>query len=57
MRALLVIGVLAVAMALAWIGGELHRQNCIRDDRSDCSVLPWISGRAFCDTHVCVKTP
>jgi hypothetical protein len=43
--------ILAMAIALTallWIGGELHRANCERADRSGCSVLPWASGHDPC---------
>lgn len=46
---------LVVAAPVAWLAGEEHRENCLRTDRSSCSVLPWDSGRAYCDTYVCVK--
>lgn len=32
-------------VALGWNAGELHRQNCQRDGRTGCSVLPWDSGQ------------
>jgi hypothetical protein len=37
--------VVAVALPLAWLAGESHRSNCMREGKSDCSVLPWSSGR------------
>jgi hypothetical protein len=37
------IGVLIVG-CLLWIAGELHRQNCVEQNRTSCSVLPWDSG-------------
>src|SRR4051794_5355954 len=41
----LVLAVFAV-VTLVWIGGEHHRENCIRSGRIDCSVLPWQAGKA-----------
>jgi hypothetical protein len=38
-----VVGLLIV-VGLLWIGGELHRSNCIRQGRVACSVLPWDQG-------------
>lgn len=32
--------------ALVWIGGEIHRQNCILNGQRACSVLPWKNGQA-----------
>jgi hypothetical protein len=29
-----------------WFAGEQHRQNCIDDDKTSCSVLPWDDGEA-----------
>ena len=40
----LVLAILAVA-ALIWIAGEQHRENCISQNRADCSVLPWENGK------------
>jgi hypothetical protein len=37
---LVVLGVLAVA-ALLWLGLDQRREDCIRDGRESCSVLPW----------------
>jgi hypothetical protein len=39
------IAVLAV-VGLLWIGGELHRQNCIEAQRDGCSVLPLDNGHS-----------
>jgi hypothetical protein len=39
----LIVG-LAIAASLAWLAGEQHRENCIRDGKRSCSVLPWDSG-------------
>jgi hypothetical protein len=41
--AALVVGV-ALAVGILWLAGEQHRENCIRDDRVSCSVLPWDNG-------------
>ena len=38
------LGVVAVC-AVLWLAGEQHRENCIRDGRVACSVLPWEDGR------------
>jgi hypothetical protein len=46
---------LLVAFSLLWMAGEKHRENCMRDEKSGCSVLPWVAGRSYCDTHTCVK--
>jgi len=40
---------IAVLVALCvlgalWIGGELHRKNCLSEGHSGCSVLPWVAG-------------
>lgn len=37
---------LALTAAVLWLAGEQHRENCIRQDRTSCSVLPWDSGKA-----------
>lgn len=42
-RAALAIGVIAM-LSLLWIAGEAHRENCIREGRAGCSVLPWVAG-------------
>ena len=42
--AALIVG-LAIAGSLVWIGGEQHRENCIREGRVECSVLPWEDGK------------
>jgi len=34
----------ALAASVAWVAGELHRENCERADRVGCSVLPWDDG-------------
>jgi hypothetical protein len=44
MTLLSVVALCAVA-ALLWVGGELHRSNCLREGRSGCSVLAWKSGK------------
>lgn len=33
-----------LAVPVAWVGGELHRQNCQQQHRQGCSVLPWVAG-------------
>ena len=35
---------LVVAVALLWIAGESHRENCIQEGRIGCSVMPWEDG-------------
>lgn len=40
---LTVLGVALLSAAL-WIGGELHRQSCIKAGNLACSVLPWENG-------------
>lgn len=40
----MVAGLAVVVVALLWIGGELHRDNCIRSGNTGCSVVPWDSG-------------
>jgi hypothetical protein len=36
------IGAAAIlALPLAWIGGELHRENCQHAGQQGCNVLPW----------------
>lgn len=38
---------LVVALAAGlWFAGEQHRQNCIDDNKTSCSVLPWDDGEA-----------
>lgn len=32
---------LIAAVAVLWLAGEQHRENCVRDDRTGCTVLPW----------------
>jgi hypothetical protein len=44
MRWALTAAALAAVVALLWIGGEQHRENCVRGHRTACSVLPWDSG-------------
>jgi len=34
-----------VSSALLWLAGEQHRENCIREGRTACSVLPWNNGQ------------
>jgi hypothetical protein len=42
----LVVPLLVVLLgATLWIGGELHRQNCVSQHRTGCSVLPWVQGK------------
>lgn len=35
----------ATLSTTAWFAGEKHRENCQRDGKRECSVLPWESGR------------
>jgi hypothetical protein len=35
---------LAIAAPVAWLAGEEHRENCLSQQRTSCSVLPWDSG-------------
>jgi len=43
---IIAIAVAATAVvALLWIGGELHRANCLRDGRTGCSVMVWKDGK------------
>ena len=44
MRSAPVVVGLLIVVGLLWIGGELHRSNCIRQGRVACSVLPWDQG-------------
>lgn len=44
-RIVALLAVTVLAGGVLWIGGELHRQACIREGRSACSVLPWDQGR------------
>ena len=46
MRSAPVVVGLLILVGLLWIGGELHRSNCIRQGRVACSVLPWDNGNA-----------
>jgi hypothetical protein len=39
-----IIGVALIA-SIVWLAGEQHRENCIRANRSECSVLPWNAGK------------
>jgi hypothetical protein len=39
----LALAVVAVA-GLLWIGGEIHRENCVRQGKISCSDLPWDAG-------------
>jgi hypothetical protein len=36
---------LLIALPLLWIGGEMHRENCLHQGRTHCSVLPWENGK------------
>jgi hypothetical protein len=40
--------VLAIGLILAvlWFAGEQHRENCIHEGRSGCSILPWENGHS-----------
>lgn len=40
-----VLAALIVALPLAWVGGELHRENCEHAGRVSCSALPWDGGQ------------
>jgi hypothetical protein len=35
-----------VLIAVSWVGGELHRENCQHAGKTACSVLPWVTGKA-----------
>lgn len=35
----------ATLAAALWFAGEKHRENCLREGRTGCSVLPWEDGR------------
>ena len=41
---LLALGI--AAGALLWLAGEQHRENCLREGKVGCSVLPWDGGEA-----------
>jgi hypothetical protein len=43
-RLALIVVVLVLAVGVLWVGGELHRENCQRENRVGCSVLPWDNG-------------
>jgi hypothetical protein len=43
-RALAALAVFTSMLTLVWIGGELHRRNCLSQGRSRCSALPWVGG-------------
>ena len=47
---------LAIVGSLLWIGGEMHRQNCIRAGRVSCSVVPWDNGH-LAPRHAPVTRP
>jgi hypothetical protein len=58
MRTISAVGVTFLVLAtLLWIGGELHRQNCIRDHRAGCSVLPWDNGKPETSSNWGTATP
>lgn len=40
-----ILAVLALALPVAWLAGEQHRENCIRANKTACSVLPWEAGK------------
>jgi hypothetical protein len=45
MRRLLASLAVVVAVALlAWNAGETHRQNCLEQHRTGCTILPWDQG-------------
>ncbi len=46
MKLAALIAAFALVVAILWLAGEQHRENCIREGKRDCSVLPWESGKA-----------
>lgn len=38
------IALVVLALSVAWMAGEKHRENCERNVRVSCSVLPWDTG-------------
>ncbi|HUR86959.1 MAG TPA: hypothetical protein VMY78_16620 [Solirubrobacteraceae bacterium] len=45
-RVAAIVAAIIIALPLAWLAGEQHRENCIRLDRTGCSVLPWDAGES-----------
>lgn len=45
MKALAVLAALLLTGSVLWLAGEQHRENCIRQNRYECTVLPWDNGR------------
>ena len=44
MRVAAVVLAVSLLIAVLWLAGEKHRENCIREQRSGCSVLLWENG-------------
>jgi hypothetical protein len=44
MRVVAVAAVVVLALGVLWVGGEMHRHNCIDAGRVGCSLLPWDNG-------------
>lgn len=43
-RGLLIAIAALASAAILWVGGEMHRNNCISSGKQDCTVLPWDQG-------------
>lgn len=37
--------VLIIALSYAWKIGNEHREQCLREQRVSCSIMPWDYGR------------
>jgi hypothetical protein len=40
-----IVAVVAIGGSIVWLAGEQHRENCIREGKQACSVLPWNAGK------------
>lgn len=49
MKRIILAAVMLTLIGVLWVGGELHRQNCVQEHRTGCSVLPWVSGSEVVD--------
>ncbi len=56
MRIVLAVVGVVIALSVAWVAGEAHKENCQRAGRVGCSILPWDQGerkRTLAPPHVC----
>jgi hypothetical protein len=43
-RATALTAAVVIALPVAWLAGEQHRDNCLSAGRDNCTVLPWDQG-------------